>query len=104
MQLRASCLTIYGYKIRLCQWKPNLIQLLHVLFNEQIIIQKMQIRNLTFGILVLLLGCGNPKKSSSENASVYGPKIDAWITSADRSKLLFHSNLDFNKEIGRAHV
>ncbi len=65
----------------------------------------MQIRNLTLGILVLLLGCGNPKKNLNENTSINGAaKVDAWITSGDRTKLLAHSDLKFNKEQNESSV
>ena len=65
----------------------------------------MQFRSLIVGILVLLLGCENPKKNPNENASVFGvSKINAWITTADRTKLLAHSNLDFNKEVSGSSV
>lgn len=69
----------------------------------------MQIRNLTFGILVsVLLGCGNTtKKSIDKNASgsgARGPEINEWITSSDQSKLLDHSNLNFYEGQGDSAV
>jgi glucosylceramidase len=64
---------------------------------------KAQLQNLVFLILVLFLGCGNPKKDSNETAS--GTlKVNAWITSADRTQLLTHSDFTFDKEQSGASV
>src|SRR5882762_1619078 len=66
----------------------------------------MQMRNFAFWILVfLLLGCRDATNKSVENSSgIKGLEVNAWITTADRTKLLAPSSLNFYTEQGGTSV